>query len=215
MNDVNDDSVTREALAKLARTLENDLDALGWDQPHRMYVVAGSLEDPRLELTIELPIQFHPCDLLQHLYDSGHRLREGALGLAFATEGWRHLTYPELREGHPNMTAAVEGLTDTLFPDLTGDERERILTKSLLEMQSGLRPSQAPDHLRKETRSITTVLRNGQTIAVSRTRGKDDHDVFYDKGRVAHFMHQYLRGERPQDSEEESSHVVPPTGQVD
>lgn len=213
---------SKDVLTKLAVTCESDINVGGWDQPHRLYVIAGTLEDPYLVRLLDIPLDFHPCEVLQQLYDEGRRLRPDALGLALCNEGWRHLNLEETEEIAPDMVKTLREVGRTM--DLESDETiDGAINRALHEVQRHVRPSQLPDHLRKETRSVSFVLREGPTFMAMRTRGYDEVDVIgLDpekgewSGRIPDFMRQFINGERPHDvpDSEEESNDLPPTGSL-
>lgn len=204
--------VDEDELKKLLLTLENDIDALGWDQPATLFVIAGTPEDPRFERLADV-ISGHPCEIMQGLYDSGLRLDERALGLALANEAYRHLHLDELEaldEASALMVSQMLEEASKHFPEMTPEqvraEAEKVLMKMWMRTN---RPSEMPNELRRELRNIMAVFRDGTLAGVWRDRDDEPKLMGFDgerqdasrAGRVPEHMLQLLRCERPQDTD--------------
>lgn len=216
--------VDQKALRKLALTLENDIAAQGWDQPHNLYAIAGTHDDPYLIRLAMFSLEVHPVDVLNEIYHQGLRVLPDWLGLVLVNEGWRHLNVDELEEVAPEIVAEVRKAATAFFPEVTEEEREKTLQKTLMKVVSRVAPSNAPEHLRKEVRCVVICLRGGHNIQAVHTRdgdtlvlGLDDENGVPDGevgGRIPDALQRFINGEVPEDSEEESD-AVPPTGSVD
>jgi hypothetical protein len=156
-----------EAVDRLITTLENDVSALGWDQPHRLYAIAGSLEDPRFDLMLP-PFRQHPIQKFLKGYDTGLRVKPDVVGLALCNEGWRMRMPAELTEEQVPVLATFrkagrqKGIKD--------EDIENALSRYFVELASELGISNAPDHLKVETRTVTAVLKDGTVVAGNRDR---------------------------------------------
>lgn len=192
--------VNEDAMKKLLTTVENDLDALGWDQPIGIYVIAGKVEDPHLELVLNLDAGTHPCDALQRLYDMGLRISDKALGLVVASEGYRHLDVDELPGG---VGKQIRDSCREFFPEYTDEEIEREVQKAYFNiLRRAPGPASMPNELRREVRTVTAVFRDGSVAMIARTRDEEPGPAHVGAqasggGNVPESMLSMLRGERP------------------
>lgn len=129
---------------RMLRLLENDIDALGWDQTPKAWAVSLAEDgEEMLNLIDELP--GHPVQTLLHLASTGE-LKHEAVALVVANESWQYPQY--------------------LNESLRGDRRAHKALWSLLP------PNQHPDRI--EGRQVTLVDRTGQAMSIHRERNKDE-----------------------------------------
>lgn len=194
-------TLNREQLGKTLLLLENDLEGAGWDQPAAIYFVSGDPNDPHL--TLAATLLGHPVPAMQEIYDDGARVPDNVIGIALATEGWRHLQLEELEEVDPQMVAVMRAATKVLFPDHTDEELDGEVKKAMGKLHQQVRPSELPSEMRVEIRNVFVVFPDGTSMGVIRDRDQEPKLTDFQSaeitlgGRVPDAMHHLLRGERP------------------
>lgn len=129
---------------RMLRLLENDIDALGWDQCPKAWAVSLAEDgEEMLNLIDELP--GHPVQTLLHLASTGE-LKHEAVALVVANESWQYPTY--------------------LNESLRGDRRAHKALWALLP------PNLHPDRI--EGRQVTLVDRTGQAMSIHRERNSTE-----------------------------------------
>jgi hypothetical protein len=160
-----------EALKRLVTILENDIGALGWDQPVKIYAILGTLEDPRFDLLLE-GVDAKPQVVLQASYDDGLRMKSDVLGLAVCSEGWRMRMPSELTE--EQMPQLAEMRAAGRARGLSEDETENRLSLFFAHMANEFGVSNQPDWLKVESRQVTVVMKDGTVVVGNRDR---DHPL--------------------------------------
>lgn len=157
-------SINEEALTKALILLENDVDALGWDQPAIIYGIEGEDDDPILKKVAE--VNGHPADTMEELYQSGMRPPDVCQGLALVTEAWRLISLQEaVDSGLVDLTDEREAHKDDW------DEFFKFASQRWVEGIGAMTQiSSLPDHMRVETRNIIAVLRDGSVFLVNHDR---------------------------------------------
>ena len=157
-------SVNEEALLKALTFLENDVDALGWDQPAVIYGIEGDDDDPILKKVAE--VNGHPADTMEELYQSGMRPPEVCRGLALVTEAWRLISLQEAVDaGLVDLTDEREAHKDDW------DDFFAFASKRWVEGIGAMTQiSELPAHMRIETRNIIAVMRDGTVFLVNHDR---------------------------------------------
>lgn len=160
-------TIDHEALDQLIVLLENDIDALGWDQPAKLYLIAGTPTDPRFEMAGEIQVG-HPYIALQAMWMSGMRIPDSTLGVAIVNECWRAKTVTEV--GSARLLELCPPLRSTLdiadLMGLTPEGREELIAEAWQIITLNVRPSHLPDELRVESRQVLVMakdaaMRNG------------------------------------------------------
>lgn len=198
-------------VAKTLTLLDNDLTALGWDLPSRLYLLEGSQEDPTARYVGE--IDGHPALGIRVMYDKGFRVPPSAHGMAVSYEMWRHLTADEVISRHPEMTEKIiDSMVRAGLKPPTPEELRESITKyyqtSMLPALPG--PQHMPAAMRSDARSIVAVLRDGTSFTLAHSRDLDDLEVNIhgrQEGlhyRVAGYMYMFLHGIRP----DEDTHPI-------
>lgn len=185
------DSKIDPKIEKALLLLENDIDALGWDQPPRLYAVLGDDEDPYLELAFTFP-EGHPVDHMRQMVAQG-KFSPEVKGCVVATEGWRHPTMEDLQK-----TDAWEVITRSArSANVPEDQIEEKGRMALEYANSMMRPAENP--YRVEIRNVVVVMRDGRVFGVHRDRGSAA-EVMEGKigGRVDSAMQALLTGEWPE-----------------
>lgn len=197
-------SERNQNILKTLHSLSADLDAMGWDQPARIYHLIEDENDPIARLAGILPT--YPPDDMLAAYDQGMRMLPGKVfGLVIASEGYRHLFIEEVMERNPQMKdrileAVAEG-NATIDPE----EVEEVLARHYYDhMVPKLpSPSQMPPFMRCEVRMVCAVLLDGTTITHSSSKEKDDADgsviprELITQQRIPCAMYMFLHGVRP------------------
>jgi hypothetical protein len=174
--------VSDTKLEEVVKRLALDLDEEGWDQPARLYLVVGSLEDPMLVL-LGIQAEGHPYDLLEALPPVPRELvARGVLGLALAMESWVLRPTDEMREEvHATATRIYEeeSARGVVPVDLT---LEAWLEASWDHYRHGIPPSQHPD--RREARLVHMRTLDGRTLVVMHYR--DGEELLLDSASEDH-----------------------------
>lgn len=154
----------KDEFEKSMLLLENDVDALGWDQPARIYAILGDDDDLRMELMDE--IEGHPVDYMRDMVAQGH-FDPSVKGVALVTEGWRHPTFDEFKalDGWPMLVKLAE------MHGLSAEEAEKKAEKAFHYANSMMRPSENP--YRGEIRNVIVVMRDQRILGVHRDRGSE------------------------------------------
>lgn len=157
-----------ESRSKSLRLLENDIDALGWNQPTYVYMV--TLDDAGEEVfNLALSAQEHPTDVMDKMRIQG-TVKSEVVGAVLVTEFW---SYPDsLRDAFGTDAVAYQKWA-TVLP-----------------------PSQHPD--RVDGRNVIMVDRTGATHCLVRFRNQEIFEVKPDdalnrpEGRVIESMKQLM-----------------------
>lgn len=194
----------------LLETLNNDLEALGWDQPDNYYFILGSEEDPYLARVAES--ESHPCDTLKDFHTKVE-IPDSVLGLVIATETVRSLSLRELTEDRPDlipsMKAAIEEKAQAVGQPLTfsDDEFYEAMIKSYNLLMQLIPPSHLPPPLQREDRLIVAVTKEGIAASVVATRGGEVVLNEVKNGRIYEYAMKYLNGEDPATAGEVSGEI--------
>lgn len=140
---------------KMLMILENDIDALGWDQMPKCYAVSLA-EDGTEMLNLIEDLPGHPVTTLMKIASTGE-LRNEAVALVVTNESWQ---YPDYLSEH--LLAA----------------KDKRATRALWKL---LPPTVHP--LRVEGRQVTLVDRTGQYLSVHRIRGEAEAHINVDVDR--------------------------------
>lgn len=143
---------------KMLRLLENDIDALGWDQCPKAYAVSLA-EDGTEMLNFIQDVDGDPVHHLMMLATTGE-LKNEAVALVLTNECWQ---YP-----------------DYLNQSLGKDQEAASALYRLLP------PSLHPE--RRESRIVTLVDRTGQAVSIARERGEEPQWIGKQSGRVVDAM---------------------------
>lgn len=143
---------------KMLRFLENDIDALGWDQCSKAYCVSLA-EDGTEMLNFFTDVPGDPIQHLMMLATTGD-LKHEAVALVLTNECW----------GYPDY------LNETLGKD------KEAMQAFYKVMPPGFHPE------RKESRMVTLVDRTGQAVGITRTRGQEPEFIGKQSGRVVASM---------------------------
>ena len=178
--------------------LENDLSALGWDQPARLYFIAGEEDDPYLQM-VGPPIPGSATAQIVYAHENGFRVPAGTLGLVLAQEATRHLTFEETIERNP--ATMVQKIAESIVRD-GGVEPQGGWSQNQLEdyyynnMVPGLpNPPDLPDLMRAQVRLISAVLLDGTQFfsTVVKDSGKPAFATVEDHTNIAEsFIHSLL-----------------------
>lgn len=151
---------------KMLELLENDIDALGWDQPNTLYAI---LEDEEGEDYIQRISQVdgHPADWFEARAVIGMDVHPMVKGLLLASEGW---SYPM-----------------DVYEAYNGD------LESLSSLMRLMPPSQHPN--RVEHRNLIAVLREGEgglAFGLMHRRGESSVEFTIVDGRISDSMKRFL-----------------------
>lgn len=207
------------ALEKLALLLENDIDALGWDQDAQAYALRGPLSDPHADLLAKLG-GAHPVDALTFVYLSGGRLPVDAIGIGLCTENWQAKTVEQI--GFENIEALVPPIAQVVdvmrAMGAPEEEIRRIVTSSWNKVIASVSPSDLPNELRLELRQVMVMTAENQLVTVRRDRGAQPQVVretpggIIQLGRLPQALLNMARGAFPEQTNERS---VPDLDQPD
>lgn len=152
--------VNTDLLGGLLTSLEADLEAMGWEAPLRLYVLAGERRDPRLELVAHA--MCHPLELLPTLPSFPSFVH----GVALSTEGWAlMLAEEQVDEMCDALTAG--GVPAADHQRIIGGFMEAEVLKGPLRLHP----------LGKEVRTVVAVLRGGHSLTVMRARGQASETI--------------------------------------
>lgn len=211
-DDSADDAVEMDSgIRDMLLNVEAQLEEQGWDRPARLDVLHGlDQKSGILESFVEL--DGHPCDALHSMWQDGVRVPQGAVGLVMVVEGWRMIRLDELQERVPDTYEQMRGFAVEASEKLGIDANDpdavtAAMKQAWNQVVAGTRPSTAPENLRVEVRNAMLVTNVGWTFSVARDRGGEP--IVGDplppqqvhKGRVPHFMWQFLNNIEPTDSE--------------
>ena len=183
--------------------LENDIEAMGWDQPPRLYAILGKEGDYSLELIMEFAA--HPVALIRAMVLGengmpGGRLDNRVVGVAASVEAWRHAEAKDLAKHHPDKWKELNDLAVSVgFDPVTDaqgilDHTDKVLDK----IAENFSPSNSP--VRIENRVLTAIMRDGKGAMVVRDRGDDPRVTeVAEGGRVVVAMRALLTGCWPAD----------------
>ena len=197
------------ALEKLALLLENDIDALGWDQDAQVYALRGPLSDPHADLIAKLG-GAHPVDALTFVYFSGGRLPVDAIGIGLSTENWQAKTVEQI--GFENIEALVPPIAQVVevmrAMGAPKEEIRRIVTDSWNRVITSVSPSDLPNELRLELRQVMVMTAENQLVTVRRDRGAQPQVVretpggIIQLGRLPQALLNMARGVNPEQANE-------------
>lgn len=189
----------------LVLKLDEALEEAGWDQPARLYVLAGDTENPTIE-PISEELTAHPCDTLREFYAAGGRVPDGAIALALAAEGSRHLSFEELEDQAPQMFATLRhAALSTFKKDELDDDAMELIRGAWTAMCDDTPANLMPEDLRTHVRNSVTVTRSGWTLTVVRDQGGEPEVLDpvppnrLVRSRVPHYMWLFLMNEEPHD----------------
>jgi hypothetical protein len=196
--DPESDSTEYPAFRRMLETLMHDQNAVGWDQPARVYQVTGTIDDPALELLTEQML--HPIGILDAAYHQGLTIDDDSIGIAVSIESWAAVSFDEMRKVTPQMVddiaekARANGLSDEAV-----EEAARTAWQKFLEI---IPFESLPDDLREEVRTLIVVLKDGTIMLSSHARGREKisfsvPDPGFDVGWVPESMKLFLNGEHP------------------
>lgn len=200
------DAIEDERFEKDVLLLENDLDALGWDQPPRLYAVMGEPGDYRIELITEM--QGHPVDWIkmavcgvpgQRAQYPGGRLNDDVQGICLAVEGWRHPIAKDIEKTDPEVWNALVEMAHVV--GITDEEQiAKHVNNALATLFENHAPSSNPK--RVEIRSIVVLMRDGRGISVLRDRGGEPSaNISSKEGRLVAAMQAMFTGCWPKDED--------------
>lgn len=142
----------------LLLSVEEDINALGWDKPHRLFAIEGAPDDPYLVLIAELPV--HPVKDLEGVTPLGPR----AKGVVVVTEAWEANPTKEIVE------SLFKQMEDHGIPE---QMREMVLNQHFNEMAKRIPLRYWPGS--KEVRMAVCVLRGGTDVhLIQRERNSND-----------------------------------------
>jgi len=183
-----------DPLRKLALLIENDLDALGWDQPHRLFTVSGTHSDPFLTPLLTFSVA---SDLAAIAPDT---IPADAIGLVMVVEGYKTPPPPDdeidawLAQTDAFLAATGLADDDDIAARRAALTREQIVTRYLALANSSQRPQDFPGA--RELRVALLVLRDGGAVGVQRYRGGEpvlsDVDAAADNGPLFDMLRRLL-----------------------
>lgn len=156
------------ALEQALSILDNDIEALGWDQPATLYGIEGDIDDPVFIKQFELGNARTELEEMTHVV----RAPTHAVGLVLVTEAWRTASLEEVRNG-PDCDGLVEAIErDIREIEAAGGEATAAHFVNMLHEMSKGRISELPEPLRRESRVLIAVMKNGEARQLIRTRGQ-------------------------------------------
>jgi hypothetical protein len=164
-------------LIKALQILDNDLDALGWDNPAQLYEIQGDfINDPVFVKRAELT---DPRGQLERLVASGMEAPEGTIGMVLAAEAWRPATMEEAAaQAYPDEQKYIDMATEMAAEVRAQGRDEQFIQqawmKSCLAMAQEVGGiANLPHALRIEIRTLIAVSREGIVSGVLRSKNKD------------------------------------------
>lgn len=193
-------------LANVTKTTQyilNDLGAVQWGIKPRLYALTG--DDP-MDLAAELVGTMPSIDpaCFVNAYDDGWRVPEGAEGLIYIFETFRHFEFKEILET-PEAEVVLRAHFKRSHPDRTRSkhEYEKFYVKEVVPNLPP--PTFVPVHMRKNMRVAIVVLKDGYGVLATRTENKDDLFAFtFDEARIGTMggsgaLYQLLHNIRPEE----------------
>lgn len=188
---------------KALKILCEDLNVVGWDQPHKFYLIKGDPEDPTFSLLCEVPLEEHPAEFLQFVFTTAKEvglkpIPDDAIGLLLVNEGWRHLNFEEVEEIDP------EGVAEFKRQGAERGFNDEELRVAFAKAQYGIKPSDFPPDMRREIRCLTAVVKGQPVIGAmyERLNGtfttSEDEGVEKLGGRIPDAMSRLVAGEEPE-----------------
>lgn len=167
-----------------------------WDTAGAFYTVKGTYDDPYFVFMWQP--EGHPAIELAERFDKGERIQPDDIGICILMEAWQMKTYEEIRDS--DMYEFIRDAVLSQTPEQEDDPDAYFKKLWNFNLESGnFRPSQAPDLVRREIRSILCVLSDNTTWEYRRYRDTNETEWLCMGetptsvgGRVVDAMREYL-----------------------
>lgn len=154
-------------------------DEIGWDASPTLFAFSGSIDDAHVAAIVVLA-GGHPADMMVNAEPLVMQVKAGLkdkpfLGIALTNEGWTYSQ--EIIDGLAEQAKEwVDRNIDSKPPEMSlAEARAHIVEQMSQRLWQMMPPSQTPD--RREYRSTTALLRDGQFWMVTRHRGSEPEVV--------------------------------------